>query len=161
MPKSFCCLAGCVISGAVMFWHMTSDSKSWECQNFDVKAATSWIADKGSSCVTGIHLIRPRPTLIGSLEERGSITFLEEKQITENSFLLKFNRAFRLVTGKPLEAKLDYTDKYQQVLGNCTITSQQSTNSIVLWCQKPGSQLVTRYSGEEAFLPEAISMLNR
>ena len=145
----------------VLFWHMASSNKSWSCQNFDVKAARSWIADTGSNCAMGIHLVRPRPTLLGSLQERGSITFLEERQITDGSFIAKFERAFRVVTGKPPDAVLNYTDKYQQTLGRCVVTSQENTNSIILWCQKPEKQLLTRYSGEETLLAEAQKMLSR
>ena len=144
----------------VLFWHMTSSNKSWSCHNFDVRAAKSWIADTGSSCAMGIHLVRPRPTLLGSLQERGSITFLEEKRIADNSFIAKFEQTFRLVTGKPPDAVLNYTDKYQQSVGRCVVASKENTNSIILWCQNPEKQLLTRYSGEETLLPEALKMLN-
>jgi hypothetical protein len=148
-------------SEEVLFWHMTSSSKGWTCQNFDVTAAKFWIADTGANCATGIHLVRPRPTLFGSLEERGSITFLVQKQITDNSFLEKFEKAFRFVTGKQPDAVLTYTDKYQKSLGKCIVASEQNRNSIVLWCQNPQIQLVTRYRGEETLLPEILEMLKR
>jgi hypothetical protein len=109
----------------------------------------------------GIHLVSPRPTLLGSLQERGSITFLEERQIADSSFIAKFERAFRLVTGLPPDAVLNYTDKYQQFFGRCVVASKENTNSITLWCQNPEKQLLTRYSGEETLLPEALKMLDR
>jgi hypothetical protein len=148
-------------SEEVLFWHMTSSDKSWSCQSFSVTAARSWIADAGSNCAMGIHLVRPRPTLISSLEERGSVTFLEEKQIADESFNARFERAFRIVSGTPYDEALNYTNNYQDSLGRCAIASKTNPNLIILWCQDTQTRLVTRYSGEKALLPEILSMLHQ
>jgi hypothetical protein len=86
---------------------------------------------------------------------------LEQKQITDNSFIVKFEQAFRFVTGKPPNAVLTYTDKYQQPLGKCAVEMENARHSIILWCQNPQSQLVTLYDGEEIVLPEILEMLKQ
>lgn len=146
-------------SEEVLLWHMTSRDKSWSCQSFSVTAAGSWIADAGSNCAMGIHLVRPRLTLLGSLEERGSVAFLEEKEIADESFNGRFERAFRMASGTPPGEALNYTNSYQNSLGSCAVASRTNPQLIILWCRNTHTRMVTRYSGEKALLPEVLAML--
>ncbi|SFS21248.1 hypothetical protein SAMN05421771_4108 [Granulicella pectinivorans] len=145
----------------VFIWHMMHNQKPWICNNFRVVPAAAWIADSGSSCTTGIHLVQPRPTLISSLEERGSVTFSEQEQIGDQRSIAKFEQTFRLVAKKMPQEPLTYTDQYQPVLGRCMTASLRDRNVIIVWCRNPQNLLVTRYSGEEKLLPEVLEMLGR
>ncbi len=148
-------------SEEVVLWHLTSSDTNWSCQRFSVIAARSWIAEAGSNCSMGIHLVRPRPTILGSLKLRGSVTFLDQKLIGDDSFNMRLERTFRILSGTPSDAALHYTNNYHDSLGRCAIASNANQDSTVLLCQDAKTQLVTWYSGDKTFLPDILAMVHQ
>lgn len=142
----------------VWYWHLTSKPTTWNCQKFQVKAATSWMAGSPANCKMGVNMRKPPLTLFGSLDFRGSVVFTEDAQMTNNIFPERFEQAFRFVTDIPPGVQLTYIGDYQQALGSCAI-AKTPRQMVALWCRNSQKHLVTTYRGQATYLQEILTML--
>lgn len=96
---------------------------------------------------------------MGSFEEPASVTFRQEIHLTDKSYLVNFERAFRMIAGIDSKTPVVYTDLYRESLGRCATGSVLSHKSIILWCYKPEAQLFTSYTGEKPSVSDVLKML--